>query len=162
MAVESPRETSEDRVESLIDDLIHEIFREPAAPPDTSTRGLAATSALLEAAFGAGRETRTSVLERVLLAEAAELAALISRRDDEGEQVIEHPLLLAALARRREDEDEPVIEHPLLLAMLARRRRGGSERIFEHPLFLAALMRRRGEEGDGVMEHPLLLAALAR
>ena len=80
MEVESPRETSENQVESLIDDLIHDIFREPATPPETSARGLAATSALLEAAFGASRETRASVLERVLLAEAfaAELAEALA------------------------------------------------------------------------------------
>ena len=80
MAVESPRETGQDQVESLIDDLIHDIFREPAAPPETSERGMAATSALLEAAFGASRGTRTAVLERVLLAEAfaAELAEALA------------------------------------------------------------------------------------
>ncbi len=80
MAVESPRETGQDQVESLIDELIHDIFRESATPPETSARGMAATSALLEAAFGASRETRASVLERVLLAEAfaAELAEALA------------------------------------------------------------------------------------
>ncbi len=80
MAVESSRETGEDQVASLIDDLIHDIFRESTAPADTSTRGTATTSALLESAFGATRDQRISQLERLLLAEAfaAELAEALA------------------------------------------------------------------------------------
>lgn len=52
------------------------------------------------------------------------------------------PLLIAALMARREERGESLIEHPLLLAALARRREEGGESIIEHPLLLAALMRR--------------------
>ena len=90
MAVESSRETGEDQVNSLIDDLIHDIFKEPGAASETSTRGTATTSVLLESAFGATRDMRISQLERLLLAEAfaAELADALA------------PVLAEALAPR--------------------------------------------------------------
>ena len=80
MAVESSRETSEEQVASLIDDLIHDIFRDSGTVSEPSTRGAAATSALLESAFGATRDLRISQLERLLLAEAfaAELAEALA------------------------------------------------------------------------------------
>ena len=76
MAIESSRETGEDQVASLIDDLIHDIFTESGPAAETSTRGTAAASALIESAFGGTRDQRISALERLLLAEAfaAELA----------------------------------------------------------------------------------------
>jgi hypothetical protein len=76
MAVESSRETGEEQVASLIDDLIHDIFSESGPSAATSAQGAAATSALIESAFGGTRGQRISTLERLLLAEAfaAELA----------------------------------------------------------------------------------------
>lgn len=69
MAVESPKETGEDQVKALIDDLIGDIFSESGASFESSMRGTA-TAALFETAFGSMRgASRTSTLERLLLAE---------------------------------------------------------------------------------------------
>jgi hypothetical protein len=80
MAGESKGAT-EDQVESLIDELMGKIFSEPGRPGDRSMHGVATTAALFEAAFGSTRAaSRTSVLERVLVAEAfaAELAEALA------------------------------------------------------------------------------------
>src|SRR5215472_10934058 len=81
MAGESFKESSEKQVESLIDELISEIFRESGASAERSKSGMAATAALLETALGPGRTaSRTSVLERLFLAQAfaAELAEALA------------------------------------------------------------------------------------
>jgi hypothetical protein len=81
MAGDSFKETSENKVESLIDELINEIFGESGVLADSSKSGMAATAALLESAFGSGRKgSRTSMLERLFLAQAfaAELADAIA------------------------------------------------------------------------------------
>jgi hypothetical protein len=81
MASESFRDTSEKQVESLIDELISEIFRESGVSAERSKSGMAATAALLETALGSGRTaSRTSVLERLFLAQAfaAELAEALA------------------------------------------------------------------------------------
>ncbi|MEU4254791.1 hypothetical protein AB0F84_01105, partial [Streptomyces fradiae] len=64
-------------------------------------------------------------------------------QEEFGEESAFGPLLMAALLSRREERgEEPIIEHPLLLAALARRRgEGGEGSLIEHPLLLAALMR---------------------
>ena len=89
----------------------------------------------------------TTTTERAPLNDVAEqglLTALMAGREDDGEAVIENPLLLAALMRRRrEEDDEPMIEHPLLLAALARRRRDERRVGIEHPMLMAALLGRR-------------------
>jgi len=77
MAGESPKETAEGQVETLIDELISEIFSDSGASTDSSMRGMATTAALLETAFGSTRtSTKASVVERLFLAQAfaAELA----------------------------------------------------------------------------------------
>lgn len=76
MTAEPPKETGEEQVESLIDDLIHDIFKESGIRSETPSRGMATTSALFEAASGAGRGARLPALERLLIVEAlaAELA----------------------------------------------------------------------------------------
>lgn len=80
MTAEPPKETGEEQVESLIDDLIHDIFRESGMHSETSSRGMAATSALFEAAAGAGRDVRLPALERLLIVEAfaAEVAEALA------------------------------------------------------------------------------------
>jgi hypothetical protein len=81
MANESSKETSEGHVESLIDELIGEIFRESGASAESSKTGMAATAALLESAFGSSRKgSRTSMLERLFLAQAfaTELADVLA------------------------------------------------------------------------------------
>jgi hypothetical protein len=103
MALESSSETGEDQVESLIDDLIREIFNEPGAPSESSVRGMATSAALLEAAFGSVRgASRSSAVERVLLAEAfaAELADALAPAL--AEQLA--PRLMKALEQRVADE----------------------------------------------------------
>jgi len=80
MAVESSKDTGEDQVEALVDDLIRDIFSESGGPADSSMRGMA-TAALLERALGSVRGTsRASMLERVLIAEvfATELAEALA------------------------------------------------------------------------------------
>src|SRR5215831_18615940 len=70
MAGESSKDASERHVESLIDELISEIFRESGAT-EPSKSGMAATAALLESALGSSRRgSRTSMLERLFLAQA--------------------------------------------------------------------------------------------
>ncbi|MFJ5897280.1 hypothetical protein ACIQFZ_17770, partial [Streptomyces sp. NPDC093064] len=60
---------------------------------------------------GVGQEEEESAIGPLLL------AALLSRREEHGEDpIIGHPLLLAALMRRREEGGESMIQHPLLLA----------------------------------------------
>jgi hypothetical protein len=76
MAEESSNQATDEQVESLIDDLIGDIFNESRAS-ESSMRGMAAAAALMETAFGSGRgASRASVVERILVAEAfaAELA----------------------------------------------------------------------------------------
>jgi hypothetical protein len=80
MAVESSKETGEDQVEGLIDDLIRDILSDSGAYSESSMRGAATTAALFEA-FGSPRsDSRTSMLERLLIAEvfAAELAEALA------------------------------------------------------------------------------------
>ena len=77
MAGESSKESTADQIESLIDDLIRDIFNETGRSSGSPMRGMATTAALFETAFGSTRgANRTSMLERVLLTEAfaAELA----------------------------------------------------------------------------------------
>lgn len=76
MTAEPSKETGEEQVGSLIDDLIHDIFKESGMPSETSPRGMTATAALFEAAAGSGRGARFPALERLLIVEefAAELA----------------------------------------------------------------------------------------
>ncbi len=64
-------------MESVIDDLIRDIFQDSGTSPGSSGRDMAATAALFEQAFGSGRgRSRAGMLEKMLLAEAfaAELA----------------------------------------------------------------------------------------
>lgn len=77
MAAESSKEASEDRVESLIDDLIYDILSEPSAAAEPSVRDAAA---LFERAFGPVKGARISTVERVVLAEAfaSELAETLA------------------------------------------------------------------------------------
>jgi hypothetical protein len=71
MAGESSKDAAEDQAEALIDELIRDIFKDSGAPSDSSVRGMAATTALFETAFGSGRgPTRISALERLVLADA--------------------------------------------------------------------------------------------
>ena len=74
MAGESTKETAEGQADTLIDDLISEIFSDSGAVTDSSMRGMATTAALLETALGPTRGSRgaskTSVLERLFLAQA--------------------------------------------------------------------------------------------
>ena len=81
MAVESSKETGEDEVESLIDELIRDILNESGVSPESSARGLATTAALFETAFGSTKwASRSSTLERLLVAQAfaAELAEALA------------------------------------------------------------------------------------
>src|SRR5258708_22130108 len=95
------------------------------------------------------------------LAEMAEeeLVSAFMSRDADEERGIEHPLMLAAMMRRRHDRGEGMLDNPLLLAALMRHRRGeDDEPSIEHPMLLAALMRRRRDRGDGIFDNPLLLS----
>jgi hypothetical protein len=78
MAVESPRETREDEVESLVDDLIRDILNGSGGSAESSMgAGMATTAALFETAFGSKQgASEISMIERLLLAQAfaAELA----------------------------------------------------------------------------------------
>jgi hypothetical protein len=81
MAVESSKETGEDQVEALIDDLIRDILSDSAVSAESPMRGAATTAALFETALGSMRgDSRTSMLERVLIAEvfASELAEALA------------------------------------------------------------------------------------
>lgn len=77
MAGESSKEPGEDRVESLIDDLISDILSESGGAAESSVRG---TAALFETAFGPPKGARVSALDRLLLAEAfaSELAEALA------------------------------------------------------------------------------------
>jgi hypothetical protein len=95
MAGES-KEPSSEQVESLIDELIGEIFSESRTGSGTSMRGMGAAGAIYESAFGsAAAGTQTSVLERLVLAEAfaSELADALAPAL--AEQIA--PRLIAAL-----------------------------------------------------------------
>lgn len=70
MVGESSRETAEGQVETLIDDLISEIFRESGASAESSMRGMVTTAALLQTAFGSARTSKVPVFERLFLAQA--------------------------------------------------------------------------------------------
>jgi hypothetical protein len=77
MAAESSRETTDDQVESFVDELIGKIFTEGGNSAGPPGRNKAATAALFEAAFGGKHSaSRTSMLEQVLFAQtfADELA----------------------------------------------------------------------------------------
>ena len=81
MAVESSKETGEDQVETLIDDLIRDILSDSGASAESPMRGAATTAALFETALGSMRgDSRTSMLERLLIAEvfASELAEALA------------------------------------------------------------------------------------
>jgi hypothetical protein len=82
MAGESSKETREEQVESLIDDLIRDIFNESGGPSEFSAmRGMGTTAALFETALGSSKSaTRTSMLERVIVAQffASELAEALA------------------------------------------------------------------------------------
>jgi hypothetical protein len=88
--------TDEDQVEALIDDLIGKIFSDSGVSGDRSMRDMATTAALFEAAFGTRPSSRTSMLERVLVAQvfAGELADALAPAL--AEQLA--PRLMAALA----------------------------------------------------------------
>ncbi len=78
---ESFKETDGHQVESLIDDLIRDIFNEPGASSESSMPRMATMAALFETAFGSMRgASRTLMLERLLLAEAfaSELAEALA------------------------------------------------------------------------------------
>lgn len=103
MASESSKEAGEDQVESLIDDLIHEIFNDPGTTAESSGRGVAAAASVFETVFGTGREaSRISMLERMLVADAfaAELADALAPAL--AEQLA--PRLLQALEQLMTDE----------------------------------------------------------
>ena len=71
MAEASSKQATDEQVESLIDDLIGEIFNEPRASSESPARGMATAAALFETAFGSTRgASRTSMVERILVAEA--------------------------------------------------------------------------------------------
>jgi hypothetical protein len=71
MAGESSKENGQGQVESLIDELIRDIFKESGGSSESSMRGMATTAALFETAFGSPRGgSRVSVLERLVVAEA--------------------------------------------------------------------------------------------
>ncbi len=78
---ESFKETGGDQAESLIDELIRDIFNESGASSESSMPGMAATAALFETAFGSTRgASRASTLERLLLVDAfaSELAEALA------------------------------------------------------------------------------------
>jgi hypothetical protein len=71
MAAESSRETGQDHIESMIDDVIRDILNEAGASSKAAVRGRTSTAALIETAIAAPLVmSRPSTLERVLLAEA--------------------------------------------------------------------------------------------
>ena len=80
MAVESSKETGEDQVESLIDELIRDILNDSGVSSESSTRGMP-TAALFETVFGSTKwASRISMLDRLLVAQAfaAELAEALA------------------------------------------------------------------------------------
>ncbi len=71
MAVEPSRQTREDDVESMVDDLIRDILSESGGSGESPMRGAASTAALFETAFGStGSAPRMSTVERLLLTQA--------------------------------------------------------------------------------------------
>jgi len=70
MAGESSKGTAEDQVDALIDDLISDIFGGSGTHAEAGG-GMASAAALFEGAFGSGRkQSRTSMLEKLFLAQA--------------------------------------------------------------------------------------------
>ena len=70
MAGEQEKDPGDVQAESLIDELIREIMNESRIPPESPTRGRA-SAALLETAFASRLVgSKTSTLERLILAEA--------------------------------------------------------------------------------------------
>jgi hypothetical protein len=70
MAGEQDKDTGDDQAESPIDELIREILNDSRVSPESPTRGRA-SAALLETAFASTLvDSKTSTLERFLLAEA--------------------------------------------------------------------------------------------
>jgi hypothetical protein len=105
MAGESPKDTGEDRVESLIDELIGDILNEAGPHAETPARGLATAAALFETAFGSGaKQSRASMLERIFIAEAfaSELADALA--PTLAEQLA--PRLIRALEQYMADKSE--------------------------------------------------------
>jgi hypothetical protein len=80
MATESAKEAGQDPVESFTDDLIREFFTEASQSAKSGGRGRSPMAALLEAAMASRGASRTSFLERLLLAQAiaSELAKAIA------------------------------------------------------------------------------------
>jgi hypothetical protein len=71
MAGEPSRESGHDPIESLIDDVIRDILNEAGASTKAAVRGMTPAAALIETAMATPRGAmRTSMLERVLVAEA--------------------------------------------------------------------------------------------
>jgi hypothetical protein len=71
MAVESSKESGQEHIESLIDDLIRDILNEAGASSRSAVRDIVPAAALIETAIATPQGvSRTSPLERVLLAEA--------------------------------------------------------------------------------------------
>jgi hypothetical protein len=71
MAAESSKEPGQDHVESLIDDLIRDILNEAGGFSKSAGGGRMPTATLIETAIASPRAgSRTSMLERLLLAEA--------------------------------------------------------------------------------------------
>jgi hypothetical protein len=71
MAAESSKEAGHDQAESLIDDLIRDILNEAGASSKPAGGGRTPVAALIETAIASpGVASRTSTLERLLLAEA--------------------------------------------------------------------------------------------
>jgi hypothetical protein len=70
MAAEANKGTGDDQADSPIDELIREILNESRVSPESPARGRA-SAALLETAFASSLAgSRTSTIERLLLAEA--------------------------------------------------------------------------------------------
>lgn len=80
MAAESAKAAGQDPVEAFTDDLIREFFAEAAESAKSAGRGKGGMAALLEAAMGSSGASRTSLLERLLIAQtiAAEFARAIA------------------------------------------------------------------------------------
>ena len=71
MAAESSKGTGQDQAESLIDDLIREILSEAGGSSESAVRGRTPAASLIETVFASPQAaSRTSMLERLLLAEA--------------------------------------------------------------------------------------------
>ena len=79
----------------------------------TTYRG--STGGVQQQQGGSGQESGFEGIEFPLL-----FAALMRRRRDRGDRIMDHPLMLAALMRRRDEDGDTMIENPMMLAALAR------------------------------------------